>query len=90
MWNPAIEKSGIDVFNNPAYFEVIKYSTDEYGSTVLLKVRENLTPNYNVEVINWNITIVGYLISIFSFFGFLYMTRSKKGFSGKFQYPIVL
>ena len=90
MWNPAIEKSGIDVFNNPAYFEVVKYSTDDYGSTVLLKVRENLTPSYNVEVINWNITIVGYLISIFSFFGFVYMTRSKKGFGGKFQYPIVL
>jgi len=80
MWNPELEKPGIDAFNNPAYFEVKKFFTDQYGSTVLLKVRENLTPNYNIKKIDWDITIVGYMVSIFIFLGCLYMCTSKKCF----------
>jgi 4-amino-4-deoxy-L-arabinose transferase-like glycosyltransferase len=83
VWNPIIEKEGIDVFNNPEYFEVVTFFEDDYGSTLLLKVRENLAPVYDVEVIDWNVTIVGYLISVFSLFGFLYMTKIRKGSGAK-------
>ena len=77
VWNPTIEEEGIDAFNNPEYFEVVTFFEDDYGSTLLLKVRENLTPSYDVEVIDWNVTIVGYLISVFSLFGFLYITKIR-------------
>ena len=85
MWEPTIEKDGIDAFNNPEYFEVVKFFKDNYGSKVLLKVREHLTPDYHIETTNWNVTIAGYLISIFSFFGFVFMTKQKQGFGGKSQ-----
>jgi hypothetical protein len=78
MWNPGLERPGIDAFNNPVYFEVKKNFTDHYGSTVVLKVRENLIPNYNIKKIDWDITFVGYLVSIFSFIGCVYMCTSKK------------
>jgi len=77
VWNPTIEEEGIDAFNNPEYFEVVTFFEDDYGSTLLLKVRENLTPSYDVEVIDWNVTMVGYLISVFSLFGFLYITKIR-------------
>lgn len=81
MWNPDLNKTGIDAFNNPEYFEVEKFFTDQYGSTVLLKVRENLTPRYNPVKIYWDITIIGYLISVLSFLGCVYLYASKKPFS---------
>jgi hypothetical protein len=83
MWNPAIEKNGIDAFNNPAYFEVVKFFNDDYGSTVLLKVREDLSPKYHVQEINGSVTIAGYLVSILSFFGFVVISKSKKEFVWK-------
>jgi len=83
VWNPTIEKNGIDAFNNPAYFEVVKFFKDDYGSTVLLKVREDLSPRYRVQESNGSVTIAGYLVSILSFFGFVYMCKSKKQFAGK-------
>jgi 4-amino-4-deoxy-L-arabinose transferase-like glycosyltransferase len=83
MWNPEIDKTGIDVFNNPAYFDVVKYFSDDYGSTVLLKVHEDLSPKYNSTESNTGVTIAGYLISILGFFGFAYISVSKKWFAGK-------
>jgi hypothetical protein len=78
MWNPTIEKNGIEVFNDTEYFEVVKFYRDSYGSTVLLKVRENLLPKYHVEKINWTVTIAGYLVSILSLFGFIYLSKNNK------------
>jgi hypothetical protein len=83
MYNPTMEINGIDAFNNPAYFEVVKFFKDDYGSTVLLKVREDLSPKYRVPESNVSVTIAGYLISILSFFGFVYISISKKQFAGK-------
>ena len=83
MWNPAIEKNGIDAFNNPAYFEVVKFFNDDYGSTVLLKVREDLSPKYHVQESKGSVTIAGYLVSILSFFGFVVISKSKKEFVWK-------
>jgi hypothetical protein len=83
MWNPEIYKTGIDAFNNPAYFDVVKFFSDDYGSTVLLKVHEDLSPKYNSTESNTGVTIAGYLISILGFFGFAYISVSKKWFAGK-------
>jgi hypothetical protein len=77
VWNPHIDEGGVKAFDNPAYFEVDKIFEDSYGSTVLVKVREELKPNYNLEEIDWNATAAGYLISIISFLGFLQIYRSK-------------
>ena len=83
MWNPVIDNNGINIFNNTEYFEVVKYFKDDYGSTVLLKVRENLSPEYKIPEINWGVTTTGYLISILAFFGFVYFSTIKKGVGGR-------
>jgi hypothetical protein len=83
MYNPTMEINGIDAFNNPAYFEVVKFFKDDYGSTVLLKVREDLSPKYRVQESNVSVTIAGYLVSILSFFVFVFISISKKPFAGK-------
>jgi hypothetical protein len=66
VWNPHFEKNGLEAFNNDTYFETTKVINDSFGYTFLVKVREDLKPKYNSEKINWNITIVGYLISLLS------------------------
>lgn len=78
MWNPDLDQAGIDAFNNPTYFKVEKYFSDSYGSTVLLKVRENLTPRYNTQETDWGITVAGYLISGIIFIGCVYLCTAKK------------
>jgi len=78
MWNPVIDQKGIEVFNDPSYFEVKKIFKDSYGLTALVKIKDNLKPKYNIEKIDWNITAAGYLISIISFciLGYIYKFRS--------------
>jgi hypothetical protein len=85
VWNAELDKTGIDAFNNPEYFEVQKYFTDDYGSTVLIKVRENLTPRYSVTENNGNVTILGYLVSGLTFIGCVYLCTAEKfrGVTGK-------
>jgi hypothetical protein len=63
MWNPSLSVDGINAFNNSAYFSVEQFFPDTYGSTVLLKVKENLTPAYAGEKSNGIVTFAGYLIS---------------------------
>lgn len=77
MWNTQLNKSGIDAFNNPSYFEVITFFKDDFGSTVLLKVKENLVSRYQKEDRNWGVTITGYLVSIVSILGFVYVMRRE-------------
>jgi Ca2+/Na+ antiporter len=85
MWNAELNKTGTDAFNNPEYFEVEKYFTDNYGSTALIKVRENLTPRYNVQKTDWGVTVIGYLISGITLIGCVYLCMAKKfpGVTGK-------
>jgi hypothetical protein len=83
MWNTVIDKTGIDIFNNTEYFDVVERINDDYGSTVLFKVRENLSPKYTIPEINWSVTVAGYLISILGFLGFAYISTPKKGIGGK-------
>lgn len=77
VWNPHFEKNGIEAFNNDTYFETTKVINDGYGYTFLVKVREDLRPKYNIEKINWNITIVGYFISLLSFIIFISIIYKK-------------
>jgi hypothetical protein len=67
VWSPHLDKNGVKAFNNSTYFEIIKVISDSHGYTDLIKVREDLKPKYNIEKINWNVTAVGYLISIICF-----------------------
>jgi len=67
VWSPHLDKNGVQAFKNSTYFEITKVSSDSYGYTDLIKVREDLKPKYNIEKINWNVTAAGYLISIISF-----------------------
>jgi hypothetical protein len=78
MWNADVDQAGVDAFNNTKYFTVEKYFEDKYGSTVLLKVRENLTPRYNALETNGGVTVAGYLVSIIVFIGCLYLCTVKK------------
>lgn len=77
VWNPSLEQKGFEAFNNSAYFEVDKVFKDSYGGTVLIKVRENLKPKYNIEEIDWSATAAGYLVSIISFIVFVYIYKFK-------------
>jgi len=83
MWNPVIDKTGIDVFNNPAYFDVVTFYKDDYGSTVLLKVHEDLSPTYNIPESNGSVTFAGYLISMLGLVVFGYISALKRGIEGK-------
>jgi hypothetical protein len=78
MWNPDLNQAGVDAFNNSAYFEVDKYFSDSAGSTVLLKVKENLTPTYTTGQMDWRVTAAGYLISVAALCGFGYFWYSRK------------
>jgi hypothetical protein len=75
LWNYHIEREGFESFNNATYFEVETGYQDKFGYTFLVKVRENVQPQYHVENINWTVTIAGYLVSITSLFGFVYVQR---------------
>jgi len=80
MWNPPLDRNGINAFNNANFFEMSKVCADEYGTTLLIKVRGNLTPRYHTEERNQGVTILGYLISIASLLGFAYVSwRETKG-----------
>jgi hypothetical protein len=84
-WNPDLNTAGINAFNNSEYFRVEKYFADDYGSTVLIKVRENLTPRYTDTETNGSVTILGYLVSGLTFIGCVYLCMAKKfpGLPGK-------
>jgi hypothetical protein len=77
VWKPQLEREGIEAFDNSTYFEVDKVFEDEYGETILIKVRENLTSQFNVKKIDWGITSVGYFVSIISFLLCLYISVIK-------------
>lgn len=64
MWHPSLNPKGIEAFNNSTYFETKKVFRDAYGVTILIKVKEQLKPRYNIEKIDWNATVIGYVISI--------------------------
>jgi hypothetical protein len=78
VWNVPIDQNGFNAFNNSKYFDIQNFLSDDYGGTVLIRVRENLSPKYNTESFNWNITIAGYLSSILSFIGFTALSMFKK------------
>lgn len=79
LWNPRLDREGIMVFDNAEYFEVAKINNDDYGLTMVLKVRENLTPRYLLEERNNWITVLGYCISVSGLLGFVYFARRNKG-----------
>ncbi len=86
VWNPEIDQGGIDGFSNDTYFIVEQYYRDYYGYTALIKVREDLPPQYHEELINWTVTTVGYLISCIVLGGLLYLHWSRKTGKG-FKVP---
>ena len=78
VWNPSLDKEGIEGFNNQTYFEIRRVITDTYGSTALVKVKEKLQPKYNIEKIDWSVTIAGYFISFFSLLIFVYLLNDPR------------
>ena len=77
VWTPLNDLKGIEAFNDTSYFEINKVYEDGYGATILIKIKEDLKPKYNIEKINWNSTAAGYLISIISFLVFVYLYKIK-------------
>jgi len=76
IWTPRYRIAGIKAFSNETYFEEVKSFPDSYGRTVLLKVREDVKPHYHAPAINWMMTATGYLISLFSLLGMIYLGRN--------------
>ncbi len=81
VWNPDIDRKGIEAFNNATYFEINKIFNDPDGATFLIKVKEKLTPKYNPEKIDWNVTIIGYLLSLATLLALVLMSRDSLGSS---------
>ena len=71
VWNPDLDPEGIHAFNNDTYFEGVNMFSDDWGSTILLKVRGELQPQYHHLEINWTVTTIGYIISLFSLVGLI-------------------
>jgi hypothetical protein len=80
LWDYNIDLSGFESFNNTTYFEVETGFQDHFGYTYLIRVRENLTPQYHPENINWTVTALGYIVSLASLLGFVYLQRKQKYF----------
>lgn len=78
MWNPDLNQAGVDAFNNTKYFAVEKFFEDRYGSTVIIRVKEELTPRYNTPETPLVPTAAGYLVSLAAFAGCLYLCSGKK------------
>jgi len=78
VWNPEIDQGGIDGFSNDTYFIVEQYYRDYYGYTALIKVREELPPQYHEEHINGTVTAVGYVVSLAVLGGLFYCHWLKK------------
>ncbi|NJD76641.1 MAG: hypothetical protein FIB08_06020 [Candidatus Methanoperedens sp.] len=76
IWNPDLDRKGVETFNNSTYFEINKIFNDPDGATYLIKVREKLKPQYNVEKIDWNVTIAGYLLSLATLLALIYILKS--------------
>jgi len=55
---------GLKAFGNEKYFELIYKKQDRISTVYILKIKENLTPKYNIPNIDKNMTILGYIISI--------------------------
>jgi len=83
IWNPDLSPAGVRAFNNETYFENIKIYNDDYGFTALVKVREELQPQYIEEKIDWTVTAIGYIISITSLCGFIYIQRYRKDWTAR-------
>jgi hypothetical protein len=78
VWNPSLNMEGIGAFNNDSYFEVKNIYKDTYGITAIVKVKEYIKPKYNIEKIDWTVTLAGYLISVFSLMAFAYLYKSRE------------
>jgi hypothetical protein len=75
IWNPHLEPEGIMLFQNETYFELEKTYHDSFGNTLLIKVREPVQPQYHVVTVNWVVTAIGYLISLVSLIGLIFLQR---------------
>lgn len=64
LWRNNYNIDGLKIFDNPKYFEFVYKKQEPFSITYVIKVKENLTPRYNVPKINKNITILGYVISL--------------------------
>lgn len=64
LWRNDYNVEGLKVFDNPRYFEFVYKKQEPFSITYVIKVKEDLTPKYNIPKTNKEITVLGYIISL--------------------------
>lgn len=76
IWAPTLSVDGVNGFENTSYFEIDKILKDNYGRTILIKVKNSTDTPYNPLFIDWPVIILGYLISLISAVGLFFIIWS--------------
>lgn len=68
LWKNAYNIEGLKAFNNQTYFEIIHKKENSISGAYVIRIKENLSPKYNIPKIDKGITILGYMISLVCLF----------------------
>ena len=74
LWKNEYNVDGLKAFDNAQYFEFIHKKEDSISGVYVVKIKENLSPNYNLPKIDKGVTILGYIISMMTLFAMIGMT----------------
>ena len=66
LWKNEYNIDGLKAFEDSRYFELVHKKEDKISGAYVFKVKEFLSPKYNVPEIDKGITILGYVISLTS------------------------
>jgi hypothetical protein len=64
LWKTEYNIEGLKALNNPTYFDFVYKKEDSISGVYVIKVKENLSPKYNIPKIDKGITHLGYGISL--------------------------
>lgn len=64
LWRNDYNFEGLKAFEDQRYFEFIHKKEDRISGVYVIKVKENLSPKYNVPKIDKGVTVLGYMISL--------------------------
>jgi hypothetical protein len=64
LWKNEYNIDGLKVFEDSRYFELVHKKEDKISGAYVFKVKEFLSPKYNIPKIDMGVTILGYGISL--------------------------
>jgi hypothetical protein len=64
LWKNTYNNEGLKTFEDSRYFELVHKKEDKISGAYVFKVKEILSPSYNIPKIDKGVTILGYGISL--------------------------